>query len=322
MSNENESKSVVGSYRLKEETKADIKKQLDEMGLTSEQYFKKIVSMMELENVKKNQMFTVNTEELDELTKRIYNIFINVCEQGNTFLSNKDIELEELKNKYKDMLLNKDNKITDIKKELQDVYTNIEVIQKENRHLKLELDDNKLKHEKQMEQLESNLKDKTLIVEEYKDKNDMLLSDLQEHKRYKEEYKILKDKLNKQKEDNDNLIAEKIALQNSILNLQNKVNNDVEMIIFYKDEIKDKNKSIEVYKDDIKELEIKKDNEIDNIKLHHKKVLKEQDKAIVEKLSNKYELTIANKDSEIEKLKRELEKSKIRKIKLVRKNKN
>ncbi|WP_409070060.1 hypothetical protein ACFLKB_17710 (plasmid) [Clostridium sp. FAM 1755] len=155
-----ENKSVVTSYRLKEDTKDKIKQQLDQLGLTQEQYFNKVVSMMELENLKKNNIFAVNTMELQDLTQRIYNLFIGLCEQGNSFLNNKDAELEEIKNKYKDMLFNKDNSIIQLKNELQQVYSNLDVFQKEK--------------------------------EEYK--NYMLLSDLAEYKQYKieiEEYKKL-----------------------------------------------------------------------------------------------------------------------------------
>jgi chromosome segregation ATPase len=320
MSNENESKSIVTSYRLKEDTKADIKRQLDEMGLTQEQYFNKVVTMMELENVKKNNIFAVNTEELDELTKRIYNIFINVCEQGNTFLNTKDSELEELRNKYKDMLVNKDNKIAELKQELQNISINIDNIKKEHDYSKLELADNKLKHEKQLEQLESNLKDKTLIVEEYKEKNDMLLNDLKEYKKYKEENKVLEEHLKQFQKDNNSLLTNINYLENTMEKQQNKIANDTEMIAFYKAEIENKNKSIESYKDDIKVLEIKKDKEIDNIKIDHKKAIEDQLRDITERFENKYKLDIANKDSEIEKLKREVEKSKPKKIKLRKNN--
>jgi len=320
MSNENEQdKSVVGSYRLKTDTKEKLKQQLDQLGITQEQYFSKITTMMELEMVKKTNIFSVNTEELEELTKRIYNIFINMCEQGNTFLNTKDSELEELKNKYKDMLLNKDNRIIELKQELQDANNKLITIQNENGHIRLELVDNKLKHEKQLEQLESNLKDKTLIVEEYKEKNDMLLSDLQEYKEYKNINKQLNEQLEQFQNDNRTLLSNTINLENKITRLQGEIDNNTKMITFYESEIDNKNNSINEYKNDIKALDIKKDKEIESIKVNHKKAINDQLKDITEHLSNKYELEIANKDSEIEKMKREVEKFKLRKFRLKKK---
>jgi len=317
MSNENESnKSTVTSYRLKEDTKADIKRQLDSLGLTQEEYFKKVVSLMELENVKKNNIFAVNTDELQELTQRIYNIFINMCEQGNSFLSGKSTELEELKTKYKDMLLIKDNRITEQKQELQDVYIKIDVLQKTNDSNKLELANIRLKNDKQMEQLENNLKDKTLIVEEYKQKNDMLLSNLSEYKEYKEQYKIIEKELEQVKKDNDRLSTDKINLENTIIKLQDKINNDSEMISFYKAEIENKNKSIEVYKVDIKALEEKKDKEIMSIKAENKEVLGRELKL----LEDGYNTESNKKDLEIEKLNNKIDKMRLRKFKLVNKS--
>lgn len=314
MSNENESnKTTVTSYRLKEDTKADIRRQLDSLGLTQEEYFKKVVSLMELENVKKNNIFAVNTDELQEITQRIYNIFINVCEQGNSFLSAKDSELEELKTKYKDMLLVKDNRITEQKLELQDINVKLDVLQKTSDSNKLELANIRIKHDKQLEQLESNLKDKTLIVEEYKQKNDMLLGDLAEYKEHKEQYKAITKELEQVKKDNNILSTDKTNLENKIIKLQDKINNDGEMISFFRVEIENKNKSIEGYKEDIKILEAKMDKKIDELKVENNNALQEQEKS----LKIKYETDIDRKDLEIEKLNSQIDKMKLRKFKLV-----
>lgn len=194
MADEKENKSVVTTYRLKENTKSDIKKQLDSLGLTQEQYFSRVVSLMEMENVKKNSMFAVNAAELQELTERIYNLFIGLCDQGNSFLSSKDAENEELKKKYKDMLFDKENSITQLNDKLQQVYSDLDVIQNENEKHKSELDSIKLENAKQVQQLQSNLEDKTSLINEYKTKNDDLLSIVSEYKEYRtkaEEYKKL-----------------------------------------------------------------------------------------------------------------------------------
>lgn len=194
MEESKENKSMVASYRLKEDTKGKIKEQLDKMGLTQDQYFSKVVSMMEMENVKKNSMFAINAAELQKLTERIYNLFIGLCDQGNSFLSNKDVEIEELKKKHKDMLFDKENSITQLNDKLQQVYSNLDVIQNENEKYKSELDSIKLENIKQVQQLQSNLEDKASLINEYKTKNDDLLSIVSEYKQYKvkaEEYKKL-----------------------------------------------------------------------------------------------------------------------------------
>lgn len=189
-----ENKSIVTSYRLSQETKDKVQQQLKDLGLTQDQYFNKVVSVMELENVKQNSFLNKDTTIIQSNLEAILNSFINLADSSNNLISNKNTELEELKNKYKDMLLNKENCITTQSEELQHVYSNLSVLQNENEEHKNELLNIKIEYNKQLDQLESSLKDKTLIVEEYKCKNDMLLSDLAEHKKFKvelEEYKKL-----------------------------------------------------------------------------------------------------------------------------------
>lgn len=294
MSNENETvKSIVTSYRLKEDTKEKLQKQLKDLGLTQEQYFNKVVSVMELENVKQNNIFAVNATELQDLTQRIYNLFIGLCEQGNSFLSNKDVELEELKAKYKDMLLNKDNNITKLNQELQQVYDNITVIQNENEEHKNELNKIKIEHNKQSEQLESNLQDKLIIIEEYKGKNDMLLSDLAEYKQYKVEIEKLKVDLAAQQNKNS-------ELNNTIKEITFKINNlnkdlkekdaDIDNL-----KVKQEEQLKQVKADHQKEIEqLKKENEL-NIKLavaEVKEELNNKHNAEIEKHQEKYNLLL------------------------------
>lgn len=183
---------IVTSYRLKEDTKEKIKQQLSSLGLTQEEYFNKVVGLMELENTKRNSLFAVNASEVQELTQRLYNIFINLCEQGNSFLSNKDIEIQELKAKYKDILSDKENVIQRQKEELQQVYTTNNVLLNENEEHKIELMKIKSDYEKQIDQLDNNLRDKSNLIEEYKGKNDMLLSQLKTFEKYPEQLEATK----------------------------------------------------------------------------------------------------------------------------------
>lgn len=182
-----ENKSVVTSYRLTQDTKDKVQQQLKNLGVTQEQYFNKVVSLMELENIKQNRFLSKDTTVIQSNLEAILNAFISVADSSNNLLSNKDEELVTLKNKYKDMLLDKETKITLQNEELQHVYSNIVVLQNENEEHKIELFNIRTEYIKQIDQLEGNLRDKNLIVEEYKAKNDMLLSDLAEYKQYKTE---------------------------------------------------------------------------------------------------------------------------------------
>ena len=204
-----ENKSIVTSYRLKEDTKEKLQLQLKDLGLTQEQYFNKVVSLMELENVKQNSFLSKDTTTIQSNLDAILNAFISVADSSNNLIGNKDAELQGVKSKYNDVLFNKDSIITEQKQELQQVYDEKSVLQIENDNSKNELLNIKLEYNKQFEQLEGNLKDKNLIVEEYKNKNDMLLSDLAEYKQYKTEvdqYKNLLADAQAKNMDKDNTI--------------------------------------------------------------------------------------------------------------------
>lgn len=242
-----ENKSIVTSYRLSQDTKDKLQQQLKDLGMTQEQYFNKVVNTMELENVKQNSFLSKDTTVIQSNLDAILNAFISIADGSNNLINNKDTELEELKNNYKDMLADKENCIKSQKQELEQWYINFNELKNENDVHNNELSNIKIENNKQLEHLEGNLKDKNLIVEEYKNKNDMLLTDLAEHKKYKaelEEYKKLLADAQGRDIDKDNLIKD----------------NDYN--------INQLNKSIEkTTQDNQKELEIlKKENQL-NIKL-------------------------------------------------------
>ena len=187
-------KSIVTSYRLSQDTKDKLQQQLKDLGMTQEQYFNKVVSTMEIENVKQNSFLSMDTTVIQSNLDAILNAFISIADGSNNLINNKDTELEELKIRFKDMLADKEGFIKSQKQELEEWYINFNELQKENEEHNKELFSIKNEHNKEMEHLEGNLKNKNLIVEEYKNKNDMLLTDLAEHKKYKdelEEYKKL-----------------------------------------------------------------------------------------------------------------------------------
>lgn len=182
---EKENKNIVTSYRLNQDTKEKIQKQLKDMGMTQEQYFNKVVSFMEIENVKQNSFLSKDTTTIQSNLEAILNTFVNVAESSNNLISNKDIELKELKTRYKNMLIDKDSCLLKQKQELQESYTSLLLVQDDNKEHESELSSIRTEHSKQFEQLVNSLKDKDLIVEEYKNKNDILISDLKEYKQYK-----------------------------------------------------------------------------------------------------------------------------------------
>lgn len=195
MKNEREPiKNIVTSYRLSEDTKGKLQQQLKDLGLTQEQYFNKVVSLMELENVKQNSFLSKDTAILQSNLDAILNSFISISDNSNNLISNKDLEVEQQNVKYKNMLLTKDNEITEAKQKFKQAYDNLDSLKIENENYKNELLGIRTEYNKQLEQLQSNLIDKTSLINEYRIKNDDLLSIVSEYKQYKpqvEEYKKL-----------------------------------------------------------------------------------------------------------------------------------
>jgi len=217
-----ENKSIVTSYRLSQDTKDKLQKQLKELGLTQEQYFNKVVQIMELENVKQNNFLNANTTVIENNLNAILNAFINIADSSNNLISNKDIELEELQTKYKDMLLNKENSITQLIQELQGVYTDLSVLQQESIKHKEELENIKLETKKQLEMLQGQVIDKNNLIVEYKAKIDTLSGLVTEYTEYKEQNKTLtKEILNKDKE--LNILNANLDNANKELEKNNKV---------------------------------------------------------------------------------------------------
>jgi chromosome segregation ATPase len=272
--------SVVTTYRLQQETKDKIKAQLGSLGLTQEEYFNKVISIMELEKVKQNTIFAVNTTELQDLTSRLYNLFIGLCDQGNSFLSNKDSEILELKNSYKDVLLNKENIISSLKKEVEDVSHRLNVLQKEGDKNKKDLIKVKDDYKTYLNQLEMSLKDKSSLLEEYKQKNQNLLHSVEKYKQYKNEVEELKSNTNSLM---DTIKSNNKTIKDSneyITELKDKYTNDIAMI---KDKLTiEKDKSIlDLDKNHQKHLEMihnKYNEEIQSYQEKYKNLLEQIDK--------------------------------------------
>lgn len=270
-----ENKSTVTTYRVKEDTKADIKKQIEQMGLTQEKYFEKVVSIMELENVKQNSFLSKDTTIIESNLKAILNSFISIAESSNNLISNKDAELEELKIKYKDMLSIKEIKITEQRVELQSVYAQLNVLQSQVSKNKADMDELKNEHSKQLEQLEGNLKDKNSIIEEYRGKNDMLLNQLKEFEQYPSQLKEAQLNINSLKDILKDSEIEVINLKNELNNKQTCITeqtlelqgvyNELDIlqneINKHKNELTDSKTEIINMKNDLKN----KDNEIDSL---------------------------------------------------------
>jgi hypothetical protein len=75
----------------------------------------------------------------------ILNAFISIADSSNNLIGNKDVDLQDLKAKYKDMFSDKESFILNQKQELQESYSNLVLAQNENKEYESKLSNIKLK---------------------------------------------------------------------------------------------------------------------------------------------------------------------------------
>ena len=93
----------ITSYRLSQDKKDRLKQQLVDLDIIPEQYFNKVVSAIEMENLKQNS-FSDNHKNLTIIESNldaIFNSFISIVESNNTLINNKAAELVGLKSNTK-----------------------------------------------------------------------------------------------------------------------------------------------------------------------------------------------------------------------------
>lgn len=270
----------------------ELKKQLEELqndsGLrTGKDFMQQLVNCYVVEKTKKNiPQVAEDLKELQVLTQRINNIYLNLGyrienvtkaqqEQQQLELNKKDSLISDLQSKLETINVEKDN-----------ITKSCDIIVNQNKEY--------LQRVNELTDSNDNIK---ALNEEYKRKNDDLLSIVGEYKQYKEENTKLQKEMDKIKSTlsiKDNTINE---LENSNKQFNDKIKNDADMIIFYKDqsetsknEIKNLNKSIlekeKSHKEELGKLEEKSTIEISSYK-EQIEILKEEIKDINISISDK-----------------------------------
>lgn len=178
-------KDAPTSLRMYEDDKEKLQKFIEEEGKSQKDFMASMMGLYELNKSKaKNINLVGDIEQLEQLTAKINNTFVNVIEklegQKEVIASEKDKELSIYKDKI-ESLSNANADITNRYEMLQEVYNNIS---KEYELMK-----------EQVTQLNSTITDKALIVEEYKGKNDYLLGEVAEHKQAVEALETYKELL-------------------------------------------------------------------------------------------------------------------------------
>jgi chromosome segregation ATPase len=294
------------SFRISEDDLEKFKAFMEKEGIkTQADGFKSIMQSVEMAKAKgqiKDRAKEVET--FQDTINKLMGYYLNSLEV------NQNSE-ERIREELSKELSTKDNTISTMYEQLQELKadksnleSNFKEIESKNKQL-----------QEQLQKANTDNADKNKSIDKLNSNNDLLQEQLQEYKQYKEQYKALEEKLEQLKNDNTTLLTDKTTLENRNKQLQDKLNNNADMLTFYKAEIENKNTSIEGYKADIRALEGTHKQEVAEVKAEHEKALEWQQKALQEQYSSKIDVEVSKKDLEIQKLQNEIEQLKAEKAK-------
>ena len=296
------------SFRVNEEDLEKFKQFMDQEGIkTQADGFKSIMQSVEMAKAK--NMIKSREKEIEVFQDTINDLMSYFLNSLNVNQTSEERIREELSQE----LQTKDNTISILHEQLQELKAD-----------KINVDNNfkdiDSKNKELLEQLQkanTDITDKNKSLDKLNSNNDLLQEQLKEYKQYKDNYKVLEKELEQLKTDKSILDNTINQLNNDNKQLNDKVNNSDNMIKFYRDNIADLKKDVDTYKTDIKTLEDKKDKQIEELKADHNNALEEQQKALHEQMKDKYDIAVAKKDLEFQKLNNEIDQLKAKKVKPV-----
>lgn len=294
------------SFRVNEEDLEKFKQFMEKEGYkTQAEGFKSIMQSVEMAKAK--NMIKDRAKEIEVFQDTINNLMSMFLNSLNVNQTSEERIREELSQE----LQTKDNTITILHEQLQDT-------KNENKEFNRLINNYKAAEKilrEELEKVNTEINDKQKSIEKLNSNNDLLQEQLKEYKQYREQYKTLEKDLEKLKADYEVLNGSNNKLNNDNDLLTNKVKANGDMINFYKNEIDNKDKSINEYKTDIKVLEDKYSNQIENIKAEHEKTYHEQLKNAIDNLNSKHEVELSKKDLELQKLQNTIDQLKATQVK-------
>ena len=279
------------SFRLNEEDIVKFKEFAEEQGYNQAEAFKSMIQTLEMAKAK--NMIKDRAKEIEVFQDTINNLMSMFLNSLNVNQTSEERIREELSQE----LQTKDNTISNLYEQLQDIKADNKQLQENN---KLLTDDMNAVVE-DVKKLNFDIAEKQKNIDKLNSNNDLLQEQLQEYKEYKNNYKKLNSQLNQLREEHEELKKNNNKLINENELLNNKISANTDMIEFYKNEI------------------TSKDKDIDNYKAEHEKALNEKLKNNIDNLNAKHEIELSKKDLEIQKLNNEIQELHRSKIKFTKK---
>lgn len=177
------------SVRMPEDMKEKISNMITESGLNSKDFLTQAIQMYELKTARKLQpLMESDIDELTQITGRVHNIFINLCERITSFQKQRD---EEFKLKLKE----KEETVTVFSDRIKMYEERVSEYEKEAEIHKKQIGEALEQHANLIDACDAN----KALAAEYKEKNETLTGVLGEYKGYKNMIDTAKKELEKEK---------------------------------------------------------------------------------------------------------------------------
>lgn len=188
---------VTWGVKVSEELKEKITETVQQSGLNGKEFVESLLLAYEMQKLKEMQpTMKADLDELQSLTSRINNIFLNLGERFENIGKTKDQE-------YKVAMEGKDSTI-------QLYYTKIKGLESEIEQLRGDKEELNINFEgliNRKNELENLHQTNTALIQEYKEKNDTLTGLLSEYKQFKDDVIILKEELEKERDKQKELLV-------------------------------------------------------------------------------------------------------------------
>jgi len=233
--------------KMDEEQKKRLLELIERSGMNAKEFMADMIRVYEVHNAKKAlPVFAQDFDELNALTRRIGGIYLNLVERITTFEKEKEEE-------YTHILQEKEADIEMLKKQVQELTQNVNKLQE---HIAtLEQEKEALKAEKikmqtdfarQVERLQETIDSNKALLDEYKEKNSVLIKTASECQGYKEEIEKLKRKI---LEAESSIQKADITIKNLTQQLKNAEDSRQKEITQHKEEINELKEKMEFEKE-------------------------------------------------------------------------
>jgi Chromosome segregation ATPases len=175
------------SVRMEQDDKEKLLQLIQESGKSNKEFMSVLLSAYELNKAKiEMPEIAKDIEGLQAVTQRINDYYVNIGKRIEDMQKSKDIEFTKELEIYK-------SRIETLKDENEKITSEFETVQQSYNNVSANYDD----INKQLTQLHESLNDKTLLVEEYKEKNDTITGLLKQYEKYPEQLEATKELLAK-----------------------------------------------------------------------------------------------------------------------------